>query len=42
MNNIVVHSTFAVLAPVIAGGKLFYHNPAGNLIASGLSEEVTP
>jgi hypothetical protein len=46
MNNIIVHSTFAVLAPALAGSKLFYqpfyHSAAGDLIASGLSEEVTP
>jgi hypothetical protein len=46
MNNIIVHSTFAVVAPVFTGGKLFYqlfyHNIAGNLIASSLREEVLP
>jgi hypothetical protein len=49
MNNIIAHSTSKVLAPVLAGRKLFYHvfyhswfPPAGDLLASGLSEEVTP
>jgi hypothetical protein len=45
MHNI-VHSICTVLAPVITGRKLFYqlfyHIPADDLIASGLSEEVTP
>jgi hypothetical protein len=48
MNSINVHSTFAVLAPLLAGSKYFYQlfyylfAAAGDLVASGLSKEVTP
>jgi hypothetical protein len=42
MDNI--HSTFTLLAPALAGinsfYQLFYHNPAGDLIASGLRREM--
>jgi len=48
MDNIIVQSIFAVIAPVRTGGKYFYRlfyrnsfHPAGDL-ASSLSEEVTP
>jgi hypothetical protein len=49
MDSIIVHSTLEELAPSLSGHKLFYQlfyhksfPPAGDLVASGLSEEVTP